>query len=125
YVTFTPGDGVDVSGNRIEMSPRQLGGIGLLYAPRTGLSGSIVAEYVGPRELDAPNTLAAGGYTTVDASVNYSLGHYRLQLSGYNLTDVRAPVASSELNENVTVTQTAGYYRLPARVVQLELRYAW
>jgi hypothetical protein len=46
-------------------------------------------------------------------------------LSGYNLSNVRGPVASSELNESVTVTQTAGYYRLPARLVELELRYAW
>ena len=30
FVTFIGGDGVDVSGNRIEMSPRQLGGFGLL-----------------------------------------------------------------------------------------------
>ena len=53
------------------------------------------------------------------------MNHYRLQLSGYNLTNVRDPVATSELNESVTVTQTAGYYRLPARVVQVELRYVW
>ncbi len=125
YVTFTGGDGVDVSGNRIEMSPRQLGGIGLLYAPATGLSGSLVVDYVGPRELDATNALATGGYTTVDASLTYSWDHYRFQLSGYNLSNVRGPVASSELNESVTVTQTAGYYRLPARVLQLEMRYAW
>jgi len=125
YVTFTGGDGIDVSGNRIEMSPRQLAGIGLLFAPREGLNGSIVLDYVGPRELDATNTLAAGGYTTVDASFTYSVDHYHFQLSGYNLTNVRSPVASSELNESVTVTQTAGYYRMPARVVALEMRYVW
>jgi outer membrane receptor protein involved in Fe transport len=125
YVNFTSGDGIDVSGNRIEMSPRQLGGIGILYAPATGLNGSVVVDYVGPRELDATNSLTAGGYTTVDASLTYSLEHYNFQLSGYNLTNVRGPVASSELNQSVTVTQTAGYYRLPARVVQLEFRYAW
>jgi iron complex outermembrane receptor protein len=105
YLAFTEGDGVDVAGNRIEMSPRQLGGLGLLYTPATGLSGSIVVDYVGPRELDAANTLAAGGSTTVEAA--------------------RVPVAASELNESVTVTQTAGYYRLPARALELELRYAW
>jgi iron complex outermembrane receptor protein len=125
YVNFTGGDGINVSGNRIEMSPRQLGGIGILYAPSTGLNGSVVVDYVGPRELDASNALTAGGYTNVDASLTYSLGHYHMQLSGYNLTNIRGPVSSSELNQSVTVTQTAGYYRLPARVVQLELRYAW
>ncbi len=125
YLTFTGGDGVDVSGNRIEMSPRQLGGVGVLYTPSTGLAGSIVVDYVGPRELDAANTLSAGGYTTLDASLTYALDHYRFQLSGYNLTDARVPVASSELNQSVTVTQTAGYYRLPGRLVELEVRYLW
>ncbi len=125
YLTYTGGDGVDVSGNRIEMSPSQLGGVGVLYTPSTGLGGTMVVDYVGPRELDATNTLSAGGYTTVDASLSYVLNHYRVQLNGYNLTDARGPVASSELNQSVTVTQTAGYYRLPGRLVEIEVRYGW
>jgi iron complex outermembrane recepter protein len=125
YVTYTGGDGVDVSGNRIEMSPRQLGGLGVIYTPTAGLSGSIVVDYVGPRELDAANTLAAGGYTTLDASLTYTLNHYQFQLTGNNLTNVRGPVSNSELNQSVTVTRTAGYYRLPAQTLELELRYAW
>jgi hypothetical protein len=125
YVTSAGSDGVDVSGNRIEMSPRQLGGIGVLYIPAYGLGGSIVADYVGPRELDTRNTVAAGGYTTVDGSLTYSLQHYRFQLTGYNLTDARVPVARSELNQSVTVTRTAGYYRLPGRIVEFEVRYGW
>ncbi len=125
YVTFTGGDGIDVSGNRIEMSPRQLGGVGVIYTPSSGLSGSVVVDYIGPRELDAANTLATGGYTTVDASLSYTLNHYHFQLTGHNLSNVRGPVTNSELNESVTVTQTAGYYRLPAQALELEFRYAW
>jgi outer membrane receptor protein involved in Fe transport len=71
------------------------------------------------------NLLSTGSYTTLDASLNYTLGHYRLQLTGYNLTNVRDPVAASELNESVTVTQTAGYYRLPARSARFEVRYGF
>ncbi len=125
YMSFTTRDGVDVSGNRIEMSPRPLGGGGVFYTRPVGLAGSIVVAYVGPRELDAANTFAAGGYTTVDASLAYHLDHYRFQLSGYNLSAARVPVASSELNQSVTVTQTAGYYRLPGRLVEFEVRYGW
>ncbi len=123
FVDFIGGDGVDASGNRIQMSPNQLAGIGLLYAPPTGLSGSLVANYIGARELDVANLLGTGGYTTIDATLNYTLRHYRLQLSAYNLTNVRDPVAASELNETVTVTQTAGFYRLPARLIRFEVRY--
>lgn len=123
YIHFTRGDGVDVSDKRIEMSPRQLGGVAVLYTPPVGVAGSIVVDYVGPRQLDAANILAAGGYTTIDASLTYTWEHCRFQLSGYNLTDARVPVASSELNRSVTVTHTAGYYRLPGRVLELEVRY--
>jgi outer membrane receptor protein involved in Fe transport len=125
FVDFINDGGLDVSGNRIEMSPHQLASLGLLYAPASGLSGSLVANYIGSRELDLENLLSTGSYTTLDASLNYTLGHYRLQLTGYNLTNVRDPVAASELNESVTVTQTAGYYRLPARSARFEVRYGF
>jgi iron complex outermembrane receptor protein len=123
FVRFTLDDGVDVSGKRIEMSPRQLGGIGLLYSAPHGVSATVVADYVGNRMLDKANSVEVGGYTTLDASLGYSLGRYRIQLNGYNLTDRRDPVAASELQEAVTVTGTAGYYRLPGRAVQLAISF--
>jgi outer membrane receptor protein involved in Fe transport len=125
FVNLTGADGVDVSGNRVEMSPRQLGAFGLLYEAPAGLSGTVVVNYVSPRELDATNTVQAGGYTTLDASLRYSVNRYQFQLNGYNLTDARDPVAASELNQSVTVTGTAGYYRLPSRTVVFSVRHAW
>jgi iron complex outermembrane recepter protein len=121
YVRDTLDDGTDISGKRIEMSPRHLGGLGMLYAGSTGVTATLVVNCVSARELNKTNTLSAGGYTTADASVGYHLGRYRLQLNGYNLTDRRDPVSESELQGSVTVTGTAGYYRLTGRAVAATL----
>ncbi len=124
FVRFTRDNGADASGNRFEMSPRQLGGIGLIYTASTGFGGSLVADYVGDRKLNKSNSVAAGGYTTFDATLSYRIGKYHVQLGGYNLTDRRDPVAESELSEAVTVTGTAGYYRLPGRYLELSVGFA-
>src|SRR5262249_44627463 len=121
YVRFALDDGTDVAGNRVEMSPRSLAGVDFIYAPKRGINASAAASYVGSRELDKSNSVSAGGYMTLDASIGYRLGSYRLQLNGYDLTDRRDPVAESELQGGVTVTHTAGYYRLPGRSLSLLL----
>ena len=96
-----------------------MAGVGLLYTPAQGFNATAIVNYVGNRELDKLNSVAAGGYVTLDASLGYRVGKYRLQLNGYDLTGRRDPVAESELQEGVTVTGTAGYYRLPGRTVSL------
>jgi len=123
FVSYTLDNGSDVSGNRVEMSPRQLGGMGLVYADPSGLNGSLVANFVSNRMLNKRNTVKTGGYSTLDAALGYRFSRYNLQLVGYNLTNRRDPVAESELSEVVTVTGTAGYYRLPARAWSLRITY--
>jgi outer membrane receptor protein involved in Fe transport len=124
FVDFTRDNGADASGNRIEMSPHQLGGVGLIYDAPAGFSGSLVLDYIGSRKLNKSNTVEAGGYVMLDASLSYRFGKYRLQLNGYNLTDQREPVAESELSEAMTVTGTAGYYRLSGRRLELTVSFA-
>ncbi len=121
FVTFTRDNGADASGNRFEMSPRDLSGIGIIYSQPTGANASLVANFVGARMLNKSNTVEAGSYTTVDASVGYQFRNYRVQLNGYNLTNRRDPVTESELQEVVSATATAGYYRLPARSLLLTI----
>ena len=121
FVNYTLDNGANVDGNRVEMSPRQLGGVGLVYARPGGLSASVIADFVSNRMLNKRNTVRSGGYTTLDAALAYRFSRYCLQLNGYNLTNRRDPVAESELSEAVTVTGTAGYYRLPARSYSLKL----
>jgi outer membrane receptor protein involved in Fe transport len=124
FVSFTRDNGADASGNRFEMSPRQQAGFGLVYAPATGFSGSVIAGYTGSRFLNKSNSVAVGGYTSVDATLGYRLGKYDWRLNGYNLGDRRDPVAESDLQEAVSVTGTAGYYRLPGRALVLSLNLA-
>jgi len=124
YVDYTLDDGTNAAGRRIEMSPRQLGGVGLMLADAAGWSASVIADFVSNRMLDPGEALLTGGYTTVDASLGYQLHRCRVMLNGYNLGNRRNPVAASELNEAVTVTGTAGYYRLPARSYTLSLTFA-
>lgn len=107
-------DGVprQLSGNKLEMSARHLGGLGLIWSPPRGLFGSVVANYTGERFLNARNTALAPDFTTLSAGLGYRTERWDLRLDGYNLTDERDPVAESELGD-------AQYYRQPARSVRL------
>jgi iron complex outermembrane receptor protein len=109
-------DGVptQLNGKRLELSPKQLGGIGLVYSPEQGFQASLVVDRVGDRFLNRRNTALAPAYSTVDASIGYRFERCELRLAGSNLTDRRDPVAESELGEGQ-------YYRLPARTVELGL----
>jgi len=120
FRSYINDNGANVAGNRVEMSPRTVAGLGLIYSSPSGAAtAAVIANAIGSRMLNKSNSIEAGGYTTVDANLSYQLGRCRLRLSGYNLTDRRDPVAESELQEGVTVTGTAGYYRLPGRSLSL------
>jgi outer membrane receptor protein involved in Fe transport len=119
YLSNTLGSGADTSGNRVPMSPRVLAGLGLIYNSKSGNTAAIVANLVGSRALDETNTVEAGGYTTFDVHLSHRFGRFTVHLTGYNLTDRRDPVSLSELQESVTVTGTAGYYRMTGRSIAL------
>ena len=122
-VHYTGDNGVDVSGNRVAMSPQQTAGAGLVFTSAAGPGGSLIANYIGGRKLNKSNTVGVGGYATLDASLSWQFKHSRLQLDGTNLTDRRDPVAESELNAAATVTKTSGYYRLPGRGLWLSYSF--
>jgi iron complex outermembrane recepter protein len=88
-----------LKGNTLEMSPNDLAAGGIVFAPVHGFQASVVANYVGSRYLNKGNTVEAGAYTTLDAGVGYRYGLWQVRLDGYNLTDVREPVAESELGD--------------------------
>ena len=121
FVNFTRDNGADAAGNHFEMSPRQLGGLGLMFGSPSGLNGSVVATYVGDRYLNKSNSVRVGGYATLDATLGTRIGRYGIRLSGYNLTNRRDAVSESDLHEAITVTGTAGYYRLPGRSALLSV----
>ncbi|MEO6192237.1 MAG: TonB-dependent receptor [Thermoanaerobaculia bacterium] len=111
-------DGVltQLAGHRLEMSARSLASAGLIYAPARGLTGSVVANYVGERFLNKRNTALSPDYTTWSAGIGYRFEAWEIRLDGENLNDTRPPVAESELGD-------AQYYRLPARRARLSLGF--
>ncbi len=119
YRAYTLADGTDVSGKHVEMSPAQAGGVGLLFGQPTGTTASLVVSYVGARYLDKSNAVRAAGYATLDAALGVRLGQYKIRFGGSNLTNRRDATSASDLHESVTVTGTAGYYRLPGRAASL------
>jgi len=105
-----------LDGKRLELSPRQVGSLGLIYAPGKGLRAYLTAAHVGSRYLNKRNTALAAGYNTIDAGVGYRRAQWEVRVDGTNLGDRRDPVAESELGD-------AQYYRMPARAVWASLRY--
>jgi outer membrane receptor protein involved in Fe transport len=110
------GNYVNVGGKRLPLSPRQLAAAGVLYQPPRGLNATLVASYAGRRYLDEENSAPVGGYTRLDATLGYRVGHYELSLEGTNLTNQRPPVSASEFGSE-------SFYLLNARMLWLRLAY--
>ena len=107
---------VDVGGRQLPLSPHHLASAGILYEPSQGFDSTLVMSYVGRRFLDEQNVAPVGGYTKVDATLGYRLGHYQLTLEGTNLTNQRPPVSASEFGSE-------SFYLLNARTLWLRLAY--
>ena len=107
-------DGVPtvLDGNRLEMAPKRLAGLGVRYAPGIGILAQVVVNHVGDRFMDKRNRALADGYTTWGAAVGWQAERWGVRVDGTNLSDERPPVAESELGD-------AQYYLLPARAIRL------
>jgi len=115
---FDPGVPTQLAGKRLEMTPFNLAGAGLLYSPSRGFNGNVAVNYVGSRWLDKRNTAPAKPYTMWSAGAGYRLAHSELRVDGRNLGNIRPPVAESELGD-------AQYYLMPARSVEVSYRYTF
>jgi outer membrane receptor protein involved in Fe transport len=107
---------VDVAGKQLPLSPRHLASGGILYTPQQGLNSTLVVSYIGRRFLDEANVAPVGGYTKLDATLGYAIGHYQLSLEGTNLTNQRPPVIASEFGSE-------SFYLLNARSLWVRLAY--
>ncbi len=116
FVDPDTGEGVDVAGNQLPLSPRILASAGVLYTPPRGLNATFVLNYVGRRFLDEENTAPVGGYAAIAATVGYRFGRYGVWLEGTNLTNRRPPVTSSEFGSE-------SFYLLNARTLWIRLSY--
>ncbi|HVT04049.1 MAG TPA: TonB-dependent receptor [Thermoanaerobaculia bacterium] len=115
YAPLFDGVPMQLSGNRLEMSPRNMFGTSLIYSPAQGLNANILFNYVGDRYLNKRNTALAAPYRTWAAGLGYRFAAGELRVDGRNLTDKRPPIAESELGD-------AQYYRLPSRSYELTYR---
>ena len=106
-----------LAGKTLELSPRQLASLGVVFAPAGGFTGSLVCSYSGRRFLNKSNTVTAGGFTLLDAGLGYRARRFELRIDGTNLTDRRDPVAESELGD-------PQFYRLPGRTLLASVNMA-
>ena len=119
YARLRPDGSIQqLAGNRLELSPQNLGAVGLLYTPTRGINAEVVWNYVGSRYLNKGNTAVAGSYTTVDAGIGYRFERWELRVDGYNITNRRDPVAESELGD-------AQFYRLSGDTVLVSARFGF
>ena len=113
YARLRPDGSIQqLGGKRLELSPQQIGALGLIYAPKQALQASLVYSRVGSRFLNKGNSVTADPYNMVDAGLGYRFAQWTVRIDGYNLANSRAPVAESEIGD-------AQFYRLPARSVLL------
>ncbi|HEX8233917.1 MAG TPA: TonB-dependent receptor [Caulobacteraceae bacterium] len=118
YARLRPDGSIQqLAGNTLELSPENIGGVGLIYEPAEGFQGSAVVRYVGERFLNKGNSVVADAYTTLDISAGYRFADWTVRVVGENLTDRRDPVAESELGD-------AQFYTLPGRTVWVELHHS-
>jgi len=114
--TFVTPDGAfrNVSGKRLELVPRDLFNVKLLYAPAKGLGAFAAARYQGTRPLNRRNTFFTDSYTEWDAGLSFDLGSARLVFTGRNLGDDRHVVSESDIGDSQ-------FYAAPPRRVTGEI----
>jgi iron complex outermembrane receptor protein len=115
FKDFAP-DGVQLAGNRLEMSAHNLAAVSLHYQPPKGVFGGVEVNYTGSRFVDRENMDLAGDFATVGAGLGYRTGRWELRVDGRNLGDRRDRVANSELGDGQS-------YLMPSRRVDAGLRF--
>ena len=116
YVRDFDGVPTQLEGKRQEMTPRDLGAVGLVWSPPVGFIARADVRYTGDRYLNKRNTALAQGFTSWSAGVGWRAPHWEVRVDGENLSDRRDPVAESELAD-------ASYYRLEGRRVWLTFEW--
>ncbi|MES2049657.1 MAG: TonB-dependent receptor [Pseudomonadota bacterium] len=116
YARLRPDGSIQQLGGKfLELSPRNLGAIGFVYAPQGSFQASLVLSHVGERFLNKGNSSVAAAYNVLDAGIGVRVDGWSLRLDGTNLNNTRAPVAESEIGD-------AQFYRMPGRSLVLSAR---
>lgn len=116
YARLRPNGSIQQLGGKfLELSPRNLGAIGFVYAPKSNLQASLVLSRIGERFLNKGNSSVAAAYSVLDAGIGFRVDGWSLRLDGTNLNNSRAAVAESEIGD-------AQFYRLPGRGIVLSAK---
>jgi outer membrane receptor protein involved in Fe transport len=102
YENFlTQGDSgnVQLSGNRLPLTPRMAAALGITYGDTAGFNAAFSVHYTGSRFLDEFNKVLAPAFATFDGKLGYGFGPWSVYLTATNLSDRRDPVAASELGD--------------------------
>ncbi|HWZ86814.1 MAG TPA: TonB-dependent receptor [Thermoanaerobaculia bacterium] len=100
----------DASGQRLELTPRDLWNLGLSYGPPEGLGGWFAIRHQNHRPYDKINIAYMPSYFEYDVGLSYTIGPARLSIIGRNLGDSRHIVGESELGD------AQDYIAFPRRV---------
>lgn len=106
----------NVSGNKLELVPRDLLQGRISFRSASGIGGFAAARYQGERPFNRRNTFFADAFTEWDAGISYDHEHWRAIVVGRNLGDDRHVVTESEIGDSE-------FYVAPPRRVVASLGY--
>ena len=99
------GNPVQLSGNHLPLSPQNLAALGIVYGGESGFHASTTGNFTGSRSLNGSNDISAKSYVLFDLNIGYRFHQLGVSISGYNLSNRRDPVQTSELGEGQAYRQ--------------------
>src|SRR5262249_22952504 len=95
-----PDEGLlDASGQRLELTPRDLWNLGLSYGPPQGIGGWFAIRHQNHRPFDKINEAYTPSFFEYDVGLSYTFGPARFSIIGRNLGNSRHIVGESEIGD--------------------------
>lgn len=123
--TTIAGKSVTIAGGKqIAGAPKWTAAAGLIWRPGDW-SVSVTDKWVGEQWANEgePSNFRIKPYSTVDLTVVYNFGDWRVEGAIYNLLDDQSVIKISPANKDNTIDPTDQYYFQPERSFQVSARY--
>jgi outer membrane receptor protein involved in Fe transport len=89
----------DASGQRLELTPRDMWNLGLSYGPPSGFGGWFAIRHQNHRPFDKINVAYTPSFFEYDVGLSYTWGPAKFSVVGRNLGDSRHYVGESEIGD--------------------------
>jgi len=89
----------DASGQRLELTPRDLWNMGLSYGPPTGIGAWFAIRHQNHRPFDKINIAYTPSFFEYDLGLSYTFDKFRFSVIGRNIGDSRHYVGESEIGD--------------------------